>query len=188
MKNKKTLKLWTLVILGLLVVTGVLYKTCAATSPVVTLQITAWSITCGNPGTLTFNAVAAWFTTQEVFSWFLANTWYCTDLKWTDATRSKTIIMAATTGLQNQYWQWITSWNVSASWSAQTVSQWSCTAWSALSKTVIWATATPATVLNKASAAWQICSLSGSVTVFVTIPANQAVGTYTWTINVADPS
>lgn len=199
MKDKIFIKIWTIVILLFSVIlftdlsttNNNYYKASAATSwAKIQLRVNEWSITCTWwYGLLNMWAVNAAFWWQSASGTYAANSWNCIDTKWSQAWA---LTIRITWDLYGPSTYTISSWNVFTCLTAwPTYMQWT-TASPALTTTIpacistTWLVITQ-DILRRANTNGQIYQYWTTPRIWVTIPASQSPGTYTWVIEISVP-
>jgi hypothetical protein len=198
MKNRLFIKAWTIVILLFSVILFmnsstnnhiVNHANAALSGSKVQLKINEWAVTCtGWLGILNMWAVNAQFATN-IMSWtYAVSGWNCIDTKWTWAWA---FTIRITGDLYGWYWNsTISSWNAAICLvSGPTLMQWTTYALTTTiptCATTTWMVITQ-DLLRRAGADGPIFQYTVRPKIQVTVPQNQAPGTYTWVLEVSIP-
>lgn len=185
---KKFLSIWALT---LLLVASVFMLTKTTTNAATTIK---WSVSLFvNTGVSTCYYGTAWNAgsitasfTQKALTWTFAGWFGCTDMEWL-ATWSMTIQTSWTnmSGANNAIIPNVN--NVYLIANTHVVTGWTCTLWTnTTALTEI--TTTARAIIAKGSSVGQICTVATSwVRLQVLIPANAAIWTYTWNLDLVMP-
>ncbi len=178
--NKKIKILTTMVVLASAF--WVLFYTNAQNSQI-NLSITAGTNTFNTSGSITLPSRTSSFTAVSKDTsngTFQANSFVAQDLKWTDAWS----ITVASTDLTGPNWT-INSWNIYMKVSTAIAITWdvTCGANTPITSSWTWLNTTRI-LLQKTAANWKVCKVAVTPTIWVDIPASQAIGAYVSTINI----
>lgn len=157
----------------------------------VSLTVSAGTVSCNNDTAFwALGSVSSSFSAQYKTGTAWTNAWNCTDLKWAATWTNTWISVLMTNNLSwAAAWTYIANSNVTMSSTTPTITNNSnpaCTAVTDLSTAAN--INTPKYVIRKTGAAWSVCTISSTPSVYVTIPGSTPVTTYNWTITVTYPS
>jgi hypothetical protein len=182
---RKLLQLWILsvALIASLLLLFINTTNASETNGNIALIINTWMSSCVYGTSLYLGDHTGQYSAFALTGTFSPSTFSCVDL---DGLDSWSMTLLASTDLNN-WLQTISKQNVFVQADINMVTSWFCTTW--LNTTVftsIWTT--PWTILHKSAAKWDICEISANnVQLSVVIPANQAVGLYTWTLLLTSP-
>jgi len=182
-------KIMIIGVLSLALITSLLLlnrTSAAATAGSTTLQINGGSNSCSYGTSLNFGAMSIStlsYNRTGNFTGASTNTFSCSDNAGT--LNAWAMTLQATTNLTGTYGQTIPKTGVFLKTATRTMtgscvaSAWT-TSWTAINGTQ--------TIVGKTSATWNLCTLTVTgVQLYVTIPASQSVGIYTWTLSLDVP-
>lgn len=180
----KSLKIYLLSFVLVALWITIFFNNSKAANVDLSLTINAGTLTCSNTTWITLTALSTSYSIQSQTWSFTANWRTCTDNRWTARAWSQAMTVKLVADLNAWAWNTISSGNVKMSTTFATSAgnlTWTSQLWT------LTAISSTQDVYRKTTAN-TIGTFQASPTVVITVPANQAPGTYTGTITVTYPS
>lgn len=150
----------------------------------ISLTITAGTLSCSNSTTVSLTALNTSYNIQSQTWVFAAGSWTCTDNRWTARWWSSALTVILPSDLTANWWNTIPKANVKMSTTITTTA-------GNLTGTTNMGTLTgidSTREIYRKTTANTIWTFTATPTIVITVPANQAPGTYTGVITVTNPS
>lgn len=154
-----------------------------AQTTVVTMNINWWVMTCTGASAIWLSSFTGSFGVWSSSWSSAANAYNCTDMKWTQRTTNYNLKLTKTLTNMSNNTLVIPTWNVTLTTDGWNLMQWTCSSSIAALNSVVFSNTTWADILSK-TPNQAICQIWTKGTVLVSIPANQAVGAYSWEITI----